>query len=138
MSKSDENANSYISMLETPEIILSKVKKSVTDSRGIIAYSDEQPGLKNLLNIYSSFTGQSTDEIVKSYEGKGYGDLKKDTAEVISEGLRPVREKYDYLMKNKDYLEDIYSAGAKKAAQKAMKTLDKVYRKVGFVAKPRF
>lgn len=138
MSKSDENANSYISMLETPELILSKIKKSVTDSLGTVAYNDEQPGLKNLINIYSSFTDKSPDEIVELYEGKGYGDFKKDTAEVISEGLRPVREKYDYLMKNKDYLEEIYSGGAKKAKLKAMKTLDKVYKKVGFVAKPRF
>ncbi len=137
MSKSDDNANGYISMLETPEIILSKIKKSVTDSVGIVAYNDEQQGIKNLINIYSSFTGETPAKILENYEGKGYGDFKKDTAEVISEGLRNVREKYDYLMKNKDYLEQIYSNGANKAEKKASRTLDKVYKKVGFVAKSR-
>ncbi len=138
MSKSDENENATILMLDTPEAIITKIKRAVTDSLGVVAFDEEQKGIKNLINIYSSFTDESAEKIVLKYEGKGYGDFKKDTAEVIVEGLRPVREKYEYLMQNKDYLEQIYADGAKKASQKARKTLDKVYRKVGFVQAKRF
>lgn len=133
MSKSDENTNGYISMIEDPDIIVSKIKKSVTDSQGIVRYNDDQKGLKNLINIYSSISGDSVEEIVNRYEGKGYGEFKSDVAEVIVEGLRPVREKYNELMDNKDYLEQIYTNGAEKARRKAFKTINKVYRKVGFV-----
>jgi len=135
MSKSDENPNGPISMIEDPDIIMSKVKRSVTDSIGVIGYNDEQKGIKNLINIYSSITGESVGDIVNRYEGKGYGDFKKDVAEVIIEGLRPVREKYHELLDNKDYLEQIYTNGAEKARRKAGKTVNKVYRKVGFVLK---
>lgn len=138
MSKSDENPNATILMLDTPEAITTKIKRAVTDSLGVVKYTDEQKGLKNLINIYSSFTDESAEQIVQRYDGRGYGDFKKDTAEVIVEGLRPVRDKYEYLMENKDYLEQIYASGAQKASHKARKTLDKVYRKVGFVQAKRF
>ena len=137
MSKSDENPNATILMLDSSDAITIKIKRAVTDSIGIVAYNDEQKGIKNLINIYSTFTGDSTEAIVSKYEGKGYGDFKRETAEVIVEGLRPVREKYEYLMENKDYLEEIYAKGAAKAHNKARKTLDKVYRKVGFVQAKR-
>lgn len=133
MSKSDENANAYIRIIEDPDSIIRKVKRSVTDSIGVVKYCDEQPGIKNLINIYSKLSGKSVEEIENMYEGKGYGAFKSDTAEVIVEGLRPVREKYEDLLKNKDYLETIYAQGADKAERAARKTLRKVYKKVGFI-----
>ncbi|WP_099188002.1 tryptophan--tRNA ligase [Tepidibacter mesophilus] len=133
MSKSDDNPNASILMVEDPDSIVRKLKRAVTDSIGIVRYSDEQPGIKNLMNIYSKLSGKSIQEIEIMYEGKGYGQFKEDTAEVIVESLRPVREKYNDLLNNKDYLEKIYAEGANKAEQNAIKTLRKVYKKVGLV-----
>ncbi len=133
MSKSDENENAYIGLVEEADSIVRKVKRAVTDSIGIVKYADEQPGIKNLMNIYSKLSGKNTEEIEKMYEGKGYGEFKNDVAQVIVEGLRPVREKYEDLLKNKDYLEKIYIQGADKAERAARKTLRKVYKKVGLI-----
>ncbi len=133
MSKSDKNENAFILLEDDPDTIRRKIKKCVTDSEGVVRYSNEQPGIKNLLEIYSSLSGKSIDDIVGMYEGKGYGIFKEDTAEVIVNTIEPIREKYLYLLNNKDYLENIYSEGAKKAEAKARKTLRKVYKKVGFL-----
>ncbi|QEK10896.1 tryptophan--tRNA ligase [Crassaminicella thermophila] len=133
MSKSDENENAYISIVENPDAIIRKIKRAVTDSLGRIKYCDEQPGIKNLMMIYSKLSGKSIEEIEAMYEGKGYGEFKNDVAEVIVEGLRPIREKYEDLLKNKDYLETVYAQGADKAERVARKTLRKVYKKVGFI-----
>ena len=136
MSKSDSNNNAYIILMDDADTIRRKLKRAVTDSEGIVRYSDEQPGVKNLLNIYSKITNKSTEDIVASYEGKGYAEFKDDVAEVIIEELKPIQEKVDYLLKNKDYLEQIYVHGAEKAEAVARKTLRKVYKKVGFI--PRY
>lgn len=133
MSKSDENENGYILLLDEPDVINRKMKRAVTDSLSEIKYRDEQPGIKNLINIYSAFTGESVEEIVNKYEGKGYGKFKGDLAEVIIEGLRPIQEKYNDYMNNKDYLEKVYKNGAEKAEKVARKTLRKVYKKTGFI-----
>lgn len=133
MSKSDDNENGYILLLDSPDTINRKIKRAVTDSLGLVKYSDEQPEVKNLINIYSAFSGNSIEEIESKYEGAGYGQFKKDLAEVVIEGLRPLQEKYDEYMKNKDYLEEVYRGGAEKAERVARKTLRKVYKKVGFI-----
>lgn len=133
MSKSDDNENGYILLLDSPDIINRKIKRAVTDSLGLVKYSDEQPEVKNLINIYSAFSGNSIEEIESKYEGAGYGQFKKDLAEVVIEGLRPLQEKYDEYMKNEDYLEEVYRGGAEKAERVARKTLRKVYKKVGFI-----
>jgi tryptophanyl-tRNA synthetase len=133
MSKSDADENAFILLLDDKDAIRRKVKRAVTDSEGVIAYRDEQPGLKNLINIYSLFSNEKVESIVNRYEGVGYGKFKEDLAEVIIEGLLPIQEKYHYLMNNKDYLEEIYKKGADKAEYHAMKTLRKVYKKVGFI-----
>ena len=133
MSKSDENKNAFILLSETADETRSKVKKAVTDSIGEVNLSDDQPGIKNLLTMYSIFSGETIESIVDRYRGIGYGKFKEDTAEVIIEGLRPLREKYNYLMTNKDYLEEIYSSGAIKAENRARTMLRKVYKKVGFI-----
>ncbi|EYE88086.1 tryptophanyl-tRNA synthetase [Fervidicella metallireducens AeB] len=133
MSKSDENENAYILIIDSPDVIRKKIKRAVTDSLGVVAYNDEQPGIKNLLNIYSKLSGESIEAIVERYEGQGYGKFKEDTAEVVIEGLRPVREKAEELLRSKDYLEKVYMEGAYKAEAAARKTLRKVYKKVGFI-----
>lgn len=133
MSKSDTNDNSYILLMDEPDVIRRKLKRAVTDSIGIVGYNDEQPGVKNLINIYSKISNKTTEEIVSNYEGKGYAQFKDDVAETIIGELKPIQDKIDYLLKNKDYLEKIYIMGAEKAEEKARKTLRKVQKKVGFI-----
>lgn len=133
MSKSDSDENGYILILDDKDAIRRKIKRAVTDSVGVIAYNDEQLGIRNLLNIYSIFSGEEIDVIVNRYEGKGYGIFKEDLAEIVIAGLEPIQRKYDELIKNKDYLEKVYKSGAEKAEYQALKTLRKVYRKVGFI-----
>lgn len=133
MSKSDEDINANIFILDSKDDIVRKIKRSVTDSVGIINYSDDQPGLKNLINIYSIFSGKKSEDIVRDYEGKGYGIFKEDLAELIISGLDPLQKKYEEISKDKSYLESIYREGRDKAEAKAIKTLRKVYKKVGFI-----
>ncbi|MFY9213667.1 MAG: tryptophan--tRNA ligase [Tissierellaceae bacterium] len=133
MSKSDANKDSYLLLLDDPDAIRRKIKRAVTDSVGVVAYNDEQKGIKNLLNIYASFTNEDIGNIVDRYEGKGYGVFKEDLAEVVVEALRPIQERYNDLINNKDYLEKVYKKGAEKAEYMANKTLRKVYKKVGFI-----
>lgn len=135
MSKSDQNDNGYILLLDKSDDIRRKIKRAVTDSYGEVRYREEQPGIMNLMNIYSAFSGESIKEIENRYEGVGYGKFKGDLAEVVVEGLKPIQEKYSYYIKNKDYLEEIYKKGAQKAERVAGKTLRKVYKKVGFISK---
>ena len=133
MSKSDANENGFISLLDEHDVIIKKIKRAVTDSVGIVQYNDEQAGIKNLLEIYSKMTGESIESIVAKYGGKGYGDFKQDTAEIVAEGLRPVREKTKELLSDKAYLESVYREGAEKAEAIARKTLRKVHKKIGFL-----
>lgn len=133
MSKSDENENAYILLMDDADTIRRKIKRSVTDSIGIVSYNNEQAGIKNLLEIYSQLSNTDIQTLVNNYEGKGYGIFKEDVSEVIVESLKPMRDKYLDLMNNKDYLETVYAQGANKAEQKARKTLRKVYKKVGLI-----
>lgn len=133
MSKSDSDENGYILILDDEAAIRRKVKRAVTDSLGKVDYNDEQKGLKNLLTIYSIFSKEPIADIVKKYEGEGYGKFKTDLAEVLVEGLRPIREKYKEIRNDKEYLEKVYREGAEKAEHKARKILRKVYKKVGFI-----
>ncbi len=133
MSKSDPDENGFIRILDREDTIRRKIKRAVTDSLGVVAYNEDQLGLKNLLEIYSIFSGQKISDIVNKYQDKGYGIFKEELAEVVVAGLAPVQEKYDYLMNNKDHLERIYKEGAEKAEHIALKTLRKVYKKVGFI-----
>lgn len=133
MSKSDSNENSYVLITDSPDAIRRKFKRSVTDSIGVVKYTDEQPGVKNLINIYSKISSMKPEEVVLNFEGKGYAQLKEDVAEVVVEELKPIQERIDYLLKNKDYLEKIYNIGAQKAEDAARKTLRKAQKKVGFI-----
>lgn len=135
MSKSDENVNSYITILDKPEVIVKKFKRAVTDSDMEIRYADGKHGINNLMSIYSVVTGLSYEQIEKDFEGKGYGDFKTAVGQAVAEHLRPVRENYEKLISDKAYLEECYKLGAEKASNFADRTLTKVYKKVGFISK---
>ncbi len=135
MSKSDENMNGTIFLMDSEDIIMKKMKRAVTDSENVIAYRDEQAGIKNLINIYSSLSGLSIEEILEKYEGKGYGDFKADTGEVVIEFLRPFRKSYEEYMNNLDYVEKIYKTGAKRAYELAEDTMTLVRERMGLVHK---
>jgi tryptophanyl-tRNA synthetase len=133
MSKSDTNVNASIAILDKPEDILRKFKRAVTDSEACVRYAEGKDGVNNLMGIYSCVTGRTYDEIETEFAGKGYGDFKVAVGEAVAEHLRPIREKFDDYMKNKDYLEQCYAGGAQKAYAISVRTLRKVMKKVGFV-----
>ena len=110
MSKSDPNPKGYISMMDDMNVIAKKIKSAVTDSEGVIEYRENDPtkaGINNLLSIMSAVTGRNIESIVKDYSGKGYGDFKNDVAEAVVECIRPIRNEYDKLIADKQYLMDI-------------------------------
>ncbi len=137
MSKSDENANASIYLTDDPDTIIRKFKRAVTDSEACIRYCDEQPGIKNLINIYSACTGKTPDEIVAEFDGKGYGEFKLAVGESVASILKPIQDKQADLLKNKDYVDNIIKTNAEKANYVAMKTLRKVQKKVGFPERVR-
>ena len=126
--------NDTILLVDTPEEILKKVKKAVTDSDGIVKYDEEnKPGISNLMEIYSIITGKTFEEIEKEFEGSGYGIFKVAVAEAIIKELEPFHNKYNELMANPKYLEEIYNKGAEKARRVASKTVEDVYEKIGLI-----
>ena len=133
MSKSDDNPNSYILIMDPPEVIRKKISRAVTDSIGVVNYTDEQPGVKNLLDILISIKGYTKDEVVDPYKDKGYADLKKDVADAIIDELAPIQEKVNILLKDKKALEEIYKLGAEKANYAAIKNLRKMQKKIGLI-----
>lgn len=137
MSKSDENPNGSIYLMDDPDTIMRKCKRAVTDSEAQILYRDEQPGVKNLINIYCSCTGKTPDEVVKEFDGKGYGDFKTAVGEAVVAVLRPLQEEAARLSKDKAYIDAVIKENAEKAGYYAGKTLRKVQKKVGFPEKIR-
>lgn len=133
MSKSDPNENSYILLLDPIDKIVKKIKRAVTDSGSEVRCGEGKEGVENLMSIYSAVTGKSISEIENEFAGRGYGDFKNAVAEAVVETIRPIQEKYNDLMNNKDYLKQVYKSGAERANRTAMKTVAKVYRKVGFI-----
>ncbi len=135
MSKSDENPNASIYLMDDTDTIIRKLKRAVTDSEGCVRYREEQPGIHNLIDIYSACTGKAVADIEKEFEGKGYGDFKMAVGESVAAILKPLQERYADLSKNKDYLDSIIRNNAEKANYYAQKTLRKVQKKVGFPEK---
>ncbi len=133
MSKSDENQNGFILLMDKPEDILRKFKRAVTDSDACVCRREGKDGINNLISIHALATGKTPEQVEDAFADKGYGDFKQATGEAVVELLRPIREKTEDLLKNKEYLEQVYQQGAQKAQYIARKTMDKVYRKVGFV-----
>ncbi len=134
MSKSTTNLNDVIFLSDTPDEICQKLKKAVTDSENCVKYDKEnKPGVSNLMTIYGLLEEKSMEDVEKEFEGKGYGEFKKTTAEVIVKKLQPLNEKYQELLQNPEQLRKIYEKGAEKARQRAKKNVDEVYRKVGLI-----
>lgn len=132
MSKSDENPNGSIYLMDDPDTIMRKCKRAVTDSEGCVAYRDEQPGVKNLIDIYSACTGASQADVVKEFDGRGYGDFKMAVGESVVSILKPLQDEFYRLEKDKSYIDGIIKQNAEKAGYYANKTLRKVQKKVGF------
>jgi tryptophanyl-tRNA synthetase len=133
MSKSDANQNAVIYILDTPDDIMRKFKRAVTDSEAVVRYSPDKPGVSNLMTIYRAFTGKTFEEIEKEFADFGYGDFKYAVASACADGLAPVRDEFSRLIKDKAYLEEVMKAGADEAAYYARRTMSKVRRKLGFV-----
>ena len=133
MSKSDENVNAWVAILDKPEDIMRKFKRAVTDSEAEVAFKDGKDGVNNLMGIYSAVTGKSLEKITEEFAGKGYGDFKTAVGEAVVEELRPVRERFDELMKNRDFLTETWRKGAENAEKLANRTLSKVMKKIGFI-----
>ena len=132
MSKSDENPNASILLMDDKDTIIRKFKRAVTDSDNSIIYSEDKPGIRNLIDIYTSVTDMSVKEVEKEFDGRGYGDFKIAVGEAVAEKLRPIQEKFNDLSSNKDYIDGIIKNNAEKANYYSLKTLRKVQRKVGF------
>lgn len=133
MSKSDEDNNASISLIDDPDAIIRKFKRAVTDSDATIRFDQEaKPGISNLMTIYSAITGMSMEAIQNEFEGKGYGDFKMRVGEAVVEELRPLHKRFEELSKDKAYIDSIIKKNADTANYLATKTLRKVQKKVGF------
>jgi tryptophanyl-tRNA synthetase len=134
MSKSDDNKNNLIALLDDPKTIIKKFKKAVTDSGEVIEYDlENKPGVSNLLTIYSVISGKSIDEVVKQFEGKMYGHLKVELGELVADYLAPLQQRFYQLRDDETYLRDILKLGADRAREQAQKTLRDVQQTIGFV-----
>jgi tryptophanyl-tRNA synthetase len=133
MSKSDPNENAVVYILDDKDTVMRKFKKAVTDSDSEVRYSEDKPGVSNLMTIYKAFSGKSFEEIEREFAGRGYGDFKLAVGEACADALAPVRDEFARLMKDKAHLEAVMKAGRDEAAYYAQKTMSKVRRKIGFV-----
>jgi tryptophanyl-tRNA synthetase len=137
MSKSDENGNATLFILDPPDRLRKKIMSAKTDSGSEILVRPDKPGVGNLLQILSGVSGRDIPELESAFAGKGYGDLKKEVADAVIAALEPVQKRYAELIGDKAHLESALKAGAETAQKRAYKTLAKVYRKAGFVDRPR-
>ena len=133
MSKSDENPNAVILILDDQDTIIRKCKRAVTDSETEVCYREGKDGINNLMTIYSSVTGKDFASIESEFQGKGYGDFKLAVGEAVADHLEPVRTEFARLIADKAYLKKCYTEGAEKALRYSQRIVSKVYRKVGFV-----
>ena len=133
MSKSDTNANSYVLLLDDPDTIVRKFKRAVTDADTQIRYGEDKPGISNLMQIYCTLTNTSLEDIEREFEGKGYGDFKLAVAESVISAFRPIQEEYRRYLSDKAYLDSVLEEGREKASALARRTVQKVYKKVGFL-----
>ncbi len=133
MSKSDENTASFITLLDTPDQILKKFKRAVTDSEACVRYAEGKDGINNLMGIYSCITGKSYAEIEKEFEGRGYGDFKTAVGEAVVGEFAPIQARYNEFVKDKACLEKCYSEAAPRAEAIARRTLQKAMKKVGYL-----
>ena len=132
MSKSDENLNASIYLMDDPDTIIRKFKRAVTDSDNEIRYAAEKPGISNLIDIYRATTGKSVEEVEKEFAGKGYGDFKLAVGESVVDVLKPLQDRVAELSKDKAYIDSIIKNNGERANYVATKTLRKVQKKIGF------
>ena len=132
MSKSDENLNASIYLMDDPDTIIRKFKRAVTDSDNEIRYAAEKPGISNLIDIYRATTGKSIEEVEKEFTGKGYGDFKLAVGESVVDVLKPLQDRVAELSKDKAYIDSIIKNNGERANYVATKTLRKVQKKIGF------
>ena len=132
MSKSDENINASVYLSDDKDTVIRKFRRAVTDSDNRIIASEEKPGVTNLLTIYCAFRGCTLEEAQKEFEGKGYGDFKLAVGETVADAIAPVQAEQKRLLADKAYLNGVLKEGADRAFRTARRTLNKVYRKVGF------
>lgn len=137
MSKSDENVNASIYLLDDPDTIIRKFKRAVTDSDNEIRYSEDKPGIRNLIDIYGATTGKSKEEIEKEFDGKGYGEFKLTVGESVVDILKPLQERMKELEADKSYIDSVIKANDEKAQYFSMKTLRKVQKKLGLTERIR-
>ncbi len=135
MSKSASSPAGVVDLLDDPAVSAKKIRSAVTDTgREIIFDQEHKPGVSNLLTIYSALAGRTIDDLVDAYRGKGYGDLKKDLAEVLVEWVRPIQERTRMYLDDPAQLDKLLSIGAEKARSVAAVTLRTVYQRIGFLA----
>lgn len=132
MSKSDPNTKSFISLTDSTDIIVKKIKSAVTDSEARVYYGENKAGINNLMTMFSCCTGLDFGQIEAMFAGRGYGEFKAAVAQAVADELRPLREEYEKILADRAYIEQCARLGAQKAAQKAEKTLGRVMKKVGF------
>ena len=133
MSKSDENPNAFITILDDKDTIVRKFKRAVTDSDMEIRYAEGKDGINNLMEIYSACTGDSLEAVEAAFAGKGYGDFKQAVGEAVVEVLRPIQERFARYMQDKGQLDSLMKQGAERASLASRRTLDKAMKKMGFV-----
>lgn len=133
MSKSDENENAVVRILDDKDTIIRKFRRAVTDSGSEICRGEGKEGIGNLMTIYSCVTGLDDAAIMRKFDGRGYAEFKQAVGEAVANRLAPVREEYARLLADRPYLEEVMKKGAADAAYCARKTLSKVRRKLGFV-----
>ena len=137
MSKSDANLNAFISMNDDPDTIIRKFKRAVTDSDNKIVYSPGKPGISNLLDIYTAFTGKTIEQAEVEFEGKGYGEFKLKVGEAVANVIEPIRQEKNKILTDKAYIDEVLKTGAEKAERLAYRTLSKVYKKLGLIPRKR-
>jgi tryptophanyl-tRNA synthetase len=137
MSKSDENTQGTLFILDSPDVLRKKIMSAVTDSGSEVRDDPEKPGISNLLQIFSAVSGESIDDLITSHNGNGYGAFKNAVADAVIAALEPVQARYKTFINDKAYLNEVLKKGADAAQKRAFKTLAKVYRKAGFIDRPR-
>ncbi len=134
MSKSDDNANNFILITEDEASIIKKFKKAVTDSGSEILYDEvNKPGISNLMKIYAAINSKTVEDVQKEFENSRYGDFKMAVGTAVAETLKPIKARYEELMRDKGYLDSIFQKGAQRARELSERTIDDVYRKIGFI-----
>lgn len=133
MSKSIDNPNAYILILDSPDVIRKRINKAVTDDMGTVRFSEKQPGIKNLINILGAITDKNYKDIEKDYDGIGYAQFKEDVAQALIEELEPVQSKVKEILADKHYLEKTYKDSAERANCVANETLRRMQKKIGLI-----